>query len=168
MSADTVRSPTGLHVRFLDGPIDPPAWSRAEWGGVGYLTDASGRVPPSLGLMFHKAGHGRRIFRAWLARFGPDGADAVLRVAVIEGDVTGYPPGYFVHLGAPRRRRPGPVGCRRPARAPVAGYVVHRATPPAGTDHLAAFKAVGLARRYTIPVLWGGAGSSWSPKWLFE
>jgi hypothetical protein len=161
MSADTVRSPTGVHVRFLDGPIDPPAWSRAEWGGVGYLTDVSGRVPPSLGLVFHKPGHGRRIFRAWRARFGPDGADAVLRVAVIEGPLTGYPPGFFVHLGAD----PGwtatqaPVGLPAPGPCtPVAGYVVHRATPPAGTDHLAAFKAA-LARhgRYTlVPVLWGG------------
>ena len=161
MSTDVARSPTGLHVRFLDGPIDPPSWSWAEWVGVGYLTDPSGQVPPSLGLVFNKPGHGRRIFRSWRARFGSDGADAVLRVAVIEGPVAGYSPGYFVHLGADPvwAAAQAPIG--RPAAdplAPVAGYVVHRATPPAGTDHLAAFKAA-LARHgwYTlVPVLWGG------------
>lgn len=157
MSADAPRSRTVINVRFLDGPIDPPAWSRAEWAGVGYLTYAGGRVPPSLGLVFHKAGPGRRIFRAWRSRFGPDGADAALRVAVIEGPAAGQAPGYFVHLGAD----PDWAAAQGPAtagRKPVAGYVVHRVTPPSGTDHLAAFKAE-LARhgRYTlVPLLWGG------------
>jgi hypothetical protein len=150
-----------LHVRFLDGPIDPPAWSRADWIGVGYLADAAGRFPPSLGLVFNKPGHGRRIFRAWRARFGPGGADAVLRVAVVEGPAEGYLPGYFVHLGADpewaaAQGSPGPPA-GTPGQ-PVAGYVVHRAAPAAGTDHLGTFKAA-LARhgRYTlVPVLWGG------------
>jgi hypothetical protein len=161
MSVNALRAPTVLDVRFLDGPIDPPAWSRAGWVGVGYLTDASGRVPPSLGLAFHKPGHGRRIFRAWRARFGPDGADAALRVAVIEGPAVGHPPGYFVHLGADPEwaAAQGPAGPSAGDRAlPVSGYVTHRATPPAGTDHLATFKSE-LARhgRYTlVPVLWGG------------
>jgi hypothetical protein len=161
MSVHALRAPTVLDVRFLDGPIDPAAWSRAGWVGVGYLTDASGRVPPSLGLAFHNPGHGRRIFRAWRARFGPDGADAALRVAVIEGPAVGHPPGYFVHLGADPEWAAAHAPAGPPATAghePVAGYVVHRVTPPVGTDHLATFKAE-LARhgRYTlVPILWGG------------
>jgi len=161
VTSHTTDRPAGLYARFLDGPIDPPAWSRAEWLGVGYLTDAAGRVPPSVGLVFRKAGDGRRIFRAWRARFWRDGADAVLRLAVIEGPASGHRPGYFVHLGAD----PDWAAAQEPAgppttagHDPVAGYVVHRVTPPAGTDHLAAFKAE-LARhsRYTlVPLLWGG------------
>jgi hypothetical protein len=82
-------------------------------------------------------------------------------VAVIEGPAAGHPPGYFVHLGADAQWAAaqdvvGPPGGG--PSSPVAGYVVHRATPPAGTDHMATFKFE-LARhgRYTlIPILWGG------------
>jgi hypothetical protein len=161
MSVHAFRAPTEINVRFVNSPINPSAWARAEWMGVGYLTYEGGRFPPSLGLLFHNAAYGRRIFRAWRARFGPDGADVALRVAIIEGPTVGYLPGYFVHLGADPEWAAAQEPAGPPATAgsePVSGYMVHRVTPPSGADFLSAFKA-DLARhgRYTlIPILWGG------------
>lgn len=161
MSAHTTDPIRPLRVRFLPVPIDPPAWARADWLGLAFSLDAAGRVPPALGLAFRHPGQGRRIFRAWRARFGPVGADAALRVAIIEGPAPGRSTGYFVHLGA-HPDWTGQDTAGLPASEELgeslSGYVVHRATPPVGTDHLTAFKAE-LARhgRYSlIPVLWGG------------
>ncbi len=147
----------GLRVRFLQGPIDPPTWAEAQWHGVGYVTDPAGSAPPGLGLAFLNPGPARRIFRSWQSRFGPAGADDVLRVAIVEGPAPAHPPGYFVHLGADPEWAAQESGAM-PSPGPwdlVSGSAVHRAIPPAGTVHLAAFKRE-YARygRYTlVPIL---------------
>jgi hypothetical protein len=86
------------HMLFESQLIDVPTWDQADWRGVLYMAFQTGEQPPVLGLFFNNEAPARRIFRDWRTRFGAcDDKDAI-RVAIIEGEVPGFRPGYFLHL----------------------------------------------------------------------
>lgn len=82
---------------FLTGPILPALWDRAEWQAVGMFHYAD--RPPTLGLAFEDEAPAREIFTDWRHRFGTRDTEEELRIAIIEGDLPGEEPGYFVHIG---------------------------------------------------------------------
>jgi hypothetical protein len=129
---------------FVSSPIDVDTWNDAVWAGTAYFHDPSGKELPALGLVFRNEAAGRRIFIEWRSQFGKSDVSEYLRIAIIEGDVPGEGPGYFVHVGA----EPDVVL----VRAKVAGIEdtskllmslvsrIHRMTPPPGSPNLPKFK----------------------------
>lgn len=76
--------------RIIDGEL----WTRAHPSGVAFLAPDDG--PPGLGIVFDDAAAGAAIFEDWLAELGDEDRDELIRVAIVEGDVPGQPPGYSI------------------------------------------------------------------------
>jgi hypothetical protein len=79
--------------------IDVDTWNEAVWQGMLYMGWPSGHDLPVLGLFFGTEDAGQKIFCDWCTRLGNKDTKEEIRVAIIEGDVPGFLPGYFVHIG---------------------------------------------------------------------
>jgi hypothetical protein len=129
---------------FVSSPIDPDTWNEAGWRGVAYLYYPEGQALPGMGLLFDKLAPGRKIFTDWRAKFGSNDRTEALRIAIVEGDVPGFEPGYFVHIGFDpeqvrvRAREQGLDDRQNPVMMMVSR--VHRMTPPVNSPNLADFK----------------------------
>lgn len=84
--------------RRVLSPIDIETWNRARWRAAVFLSNAHGGEP-GLALAFEDAVAARAIFEAWLRRWGSEGSDATLRLAIITGITTANPAAYAVSVG---------------------------------------------------------------------
>lgn len=82
---------------YLSIPIDVDLWNRAKWQSTFVIV--SENLPPVLGLGFLNEQPARKIFEQWHGRYGDHDAFEELRISIIEGEITGKPPGYTVHIG---------------------------------------------------------------------
>lgn len=85
-----------MHVNRL---IDSLLWDRAGWIGVLFAVERSGSEPPIVALLFRREAAGRTVFHDLIRKVGADDPRGLLRVAIIEGDIPGRPPGYTMHVG---------------------------------------------------------------------
>ena len=77
--------------------IDLDAWDNAVWRGAGFVL---GYMPlPALLLPFVNEKYAIKIFEDWIATVGKDDKNEDIRIALVEGDVPGEPPGYYVVVG---------------------------------------------------------------------
>lgn len=82
---------------FVTSLIDLEAWDKAVWRGTGFLFCES--EVPYLLLLFVNEHYARKIFEDWISVFGKSDKDENIRIALVEGDVQGEPPGYYVVVG---------------------------------------------------------------------
>jgi len=87
-------------MAFMITPIDPELWDHAGWSGTAFLRDPSGLERPGMTLLFGSEKAGHLIFSGGHLKIGAADTEECIRVAIIEGDVPGQKPGYFVHIGA--------------------------------------------------------------------
>jgi hypothetical protein len=80
---------------LITGVIDYETWNKANWKGVGYLSDLS--HPPCLGLMHENTDAAIKIFSDWKRRFGNVDKNDEIYISIIEQNDN---PAYFVHIGA--------------------------------------------------------------------
>ena len=77
--------------------IDLEAWDNAVWRGAGFVL---GYMPlPVLLLPFINEEYAIKIFEDWIATIGKVDMNEEIRIALVEGDVQGEPPGYYVVVG---------------------------------------------------------------------
>ena len=82
---------------FVTSIIDIEAWDKAVWRGAGFVL---GYMPlPALFLPFVNEKYAIKIFEDWIAMIGKDDKDENIRIALVEGDVPGEAPGYYVVVG---------------------------------------------------------------------
>lgn len=79
--------------------IDIDTWNQAKWGSMVFLHDPDGNFPPVLAFGFNDATAGKKIFRDWKRIFGDEDVDELIRIAIIEGNLPKWDPGYFVTVG---------------------------------------------------------------------
>jgi hypothetical protein len=134
--------------------FQPQLWRDAGWFAVTYLTPRD--VSPTLGLVFRDRDVATAIFTGWQHAMGPTDTDDLLRVAIIESNVTcdGRSGDYHVHLSldgdvvAERRREAGAVV--QDATVP-AQHDAWLTTRSAGASPLARFKeAYQRSKRYLL------------------
>lgn len=77
--------------------IDLDAWDNAVWRGAGFVLGYMSL--PALLLPFINEKYAIQIFKDWIAIVGKDDVKEDIRIALVEGDVPGEPPGYYVVVG---------------------------------------------------------------------
>lgn len=117
--------------------IDIPTWEQAGWQGAVYAW--SDTTYPFMALLFREEGPARKIFNDWFRLFGDIDDEDRIRVSIIEGDVPGEDPGYFIHLSpshafATAHSKLDPKHVVKVSR-------IHRMNPPPDSQNLANFKA---------------------------
>jgi hypothetical protein len=75
-----------------------PLWPEAKWSGTCYQFDRAGEHPPVMGLVFENPEKGKELFRSWTEKNGNQDELEEIRITVIEGEIDGAEPGYFVHI----------------------------------------------------------------------
>ncbi|MBK8284426.1 MAG: hypothetical protein IPK97_05830 [Ahniella sp.] len=83
--------------RRVVSPIDVSTWNAAGWGGACYGSDFM--RPPIMSLMFRDLDAGARIFSNWRTRWGVQGVEDALRVAIVTGVSKRNPHHYAVVVG---------------------------------------------------------------------
>src|ERR1043165_3295329 len=86
----------GTHLSTL---INPMLWDRADWIGILFAVERSGTQPPVAALLFRHEAAGRTVFDDLIRKIGAEDTRGLLRVAIVEGDIPGRPPGYTMHVG---------------------------------------------------------------------
>lgn len=82
---------------FVTSMIDIESWDKAVWRGAGFVV---GYLPlPTLLLPFLNEEYAIKIFEDWIALIGEDDKNEDIRIALVEGDVPGEAPGYYVVVG---------------------------------------------------------------------
>lgn len=82
---------------FVTSFIDIETWDKAIWRGAGFYV---GFLPlPTLLLPFIKEKYAVKIFEDWIATIGKVDKNEDIRIALVEGDVPGEAPGYYVVVG---------------------------------------------------------------------
>lgn len=82
---------------FVTSMIDLESWDKAVWRGAGFVL---GYLPlPTLLLPFLNEEYAIKIFEDWIALIGKDDKNEDIRIALVEGDVPGEAPGYYVVVG---------------------------------------------------------------------
>lgn len=82
---------------FVTSFIDIDTWDKAIWRGAGF---ALGYFPlPALLLPFKNKKYAIKIFEDWIATIGKKDTNENIRIALVEGDVPGEDPGYYVVVG---------------------------------------------------------------------
>lgn len=109
--------------------IDIPLWDRASWKGVAVANPEN--KPPFFGLVFGDREGGQKIFDGLRALTGEADERELIRVAIIEGDIPGEPPGYTVTICT------NPDLISGPYLAVVRG---HRMNPDPRSQNLTMFK----------------------------
>jgi len=143
---------------FIDTPINLELWNQAEWHGVVYCYGNQNiyDVPPSLGIIFKNKNAAENIFNDWKEKYGNVDSDDEIRVSIIEGDVEGEEPGYFVHITYDYDKRIQKFKKNGVEFKPLEDIYLsigrfHRMTPHAESQNLALFKkAFNYFKRYTI------------------
>jgi hypothetical protein len=129
---------------FFTSFIDPTLWDEAQWCGCVFTHDKNLREPPGLGLFFKNLDPAEEIFKEWRRRLGAFDSYNELRVSIIEGDVSGRPPGgYSVHIGSNidnifKRADAEGIDLPRPYIATISR--VHYMTPAPGSTNLSFFR----------------------------
>ncbi len=82
-------------------PIVLPLWDKARWKATAVaLPQMPGdAVPPIMALAFEDLESGKKIFRGWLKRIGPENQDGWLSVTIITGIERSNPLAYRVVVG---------------------------------------------------------------------
>src|SRR5579859_4233386 len=75
-----------------------PLWPEAKWSGTCYQFDRAGEHPPVMGLVFENPEKGKELFRSWTEKNGNQDELEEIRLTVIEGEIGGAEPGYFIHI----------------------------------------------------------------------
>lgn len=88
------------YERFLPAAawVVDSRWHQAKWKATCYQFDPAGECPPVMGLAFDNSEKGRELFRSWTAVNGNRDELEEIRITVIEGEIPGERPGYFVHI----------------------------------------------------------------------
>lgn len=82
---------------YVTSMIDLDAWNKAVWRGAGFVL---GYMPlPALLLPFVNEEYAIKIFEDWITTIGNDDKNEDIRIALVEGDVPGEAPGYYVVVG---------------------------------------------------------------------
>ena len=82
---------------FVTSMIDLDTWNNAIWRGAGFVL---GYMPlPALLLMFVNEKDAIKIFEDWIVAIGKDDKNEDVRIALVEGDVPGEAPGYYIVVG---------------------------------------------------------------------
>ena len=82
---------------FITSMIDIEAWNKAVWRGAGFVL---GYMPlPALLLPFVNEKYAIKIFEDWIKIIGRDDKKEDIRIALVEGDVSGEASGYYVVVG---------------------------------------------------------------------
>lgn len=126
---------------FLTGFIDVTLWGPAKWSGIFYAHDNV--HPPYLALLFTEERAARKIFAQWHERLGRTDRYEELRIAIVEGDISGEEPGYSVHITANIEAifwRADDLGLNIPKDLVMILSRLHRMNPPDGSPNLVAFK----------------------------
>ncbi len=71
-------------------------WEEANWIATGFAFSPNNQG--AIGLVFENKEPALEIFRQWQAKLGKIDVDELLRIAIIEGDISGQEPGYTIHL----------------------------------------------------------------------
>lgn len=142
--------------------FDATSWSRAGWTGIAWAVPGD---LPVMALLFTDRDAARSIFAGWQRTLGDVDHRDLLRVAVLEGELPGMPPGYTVHLGLDVASATSQLGAAREVAYDVTdGDVWHRMPNP-GSAHLRAFKqAYARAGRYFLmPAHLASGGADFQP-----
>ena len=77
--------------------IDLDAWDKAIWRGAGFVL---GYMPlPVLLLPFVNEQYAIKIFQDWITTIGKEDKNEDIRIALVEGEVSGEASGYYVVIG---------------------------------------------------------------------
>lgn len=79
---------------FVSSMIDIEAWDKAGWRGAGFMFCHT--TPPALLLLYNNEKYATKIFKDWIADIGKKDLKEDIRIALVEGDVTGEEKGYYV------------------------------------------------------------------------
>lgn len=82
---------------FFTSMIDLETWDKAVWRGAGFILGYTSL--PTLLLPFINEKYAIKIFEDWIAHIGNDDKNDDIRIALVEGDVPGEPPGYYIVIG---------------------------------------------------------------------
>lgn len=140
--------------------IDRGAWTKAECVGIAFLTPENG--PPGLGIIFRDAQAACWIFDTWRRQIGERDDDDILRVAVIEGNVPGKPPGYTLTIGPNIEalvKRAAASGGLSFDVTKLNGWQRRMNTAPEGSPHLFTFKQLykAMFEYALVPVILSGS-----------
>ena len=82
---------------FLTSMIDLESWDNAVWRGAGFMIGYLDS--PVLLLLYKNEEYASKIFNGWISSVGVDDKNDEIRIALVEGDVAGEPPGYYIVIG---------------------------------------------------------------------
>ncbi len=81
-------------IRFLRSSH----WNNVRWHGTTFRWHPDSAAPPIMGLVLDNRDAATALFRTWKDLSGNQDSFEELRVTIIEGELSGVVPGYFVHL----------------------------------------------------------------------
>lgn len=82
---------------FITSMIDLNAWDKAIWRGAGFAIGY--KKLPVLLLPFVNKKYAIKIFKDWISIVGQYDVKEEIRIAIVEGEVPGEAPGYYVVIG---------------------------------------------------------------------
>lgn len=77
-----------------------PLWEKARWSATTFRWHIRNEAPPIIGLVFDDAIAGRDLFSTWNDKYSNTDTFEDIRVAIVEGEIEGFRPGYSIHLAA--------------------------------------------------------------------
>ncbi len=115
-------------------------WDRAKWRGVVFM--GWEEKAPVMALLFTDSQAAERILKGWVDLVGSRDENELIRIAIIEGDIAGKPPGYTVHIGADVRQlaKTARGDAKGPGPVVVSATRQQRMVNAQNSPHLAAFK----------------------------
>lgn len=88
------------HKHAADEFCNSPLWREALWAATTFRWHPTSEAPPVMGLLFADWRKGINLFRTWTDELGNADEYDDIRVAIVEGDIPGQPPGYSVRISA--------------------------------------------------------------------
>lgn len=123
--------------------INTNLWDLAKWNSTAFLFDPRKIEPPCLGIVFHNIAIGKQIFTEWRQYLGEVDRFEELRIAIIEGEITGKGLGYTVHISSEpshTERRAEAEGKKLKTNRAIATGRVNRMNPEPNSPFLGFFK----------------------------
>jgi len=78
--------------------IDVELWDKANWNGFGCLFNP--QIGPGIILTYENPNEGKKIFDKWIANFGHEDKDELIKITIIRGVDEKHPYWYRVHISS--------------------------------------------------------------------
>jgi len=155
----------GITMSVIWSLFNVEQWDRANWRATLFMTDEDPTLPPCLGIAFENGEIGREVFRKLRLVLGDHDPFDELRISIVEGDVAGEAPGYYVHLMSEPDNTAKRIGHPPVVGDFVVASKVHRMNPLADSPYLPRFKrAIAHQNRYLVlPATFDGSTGTAMP-----